>query len=53
MFVVMAVDTEILPVRPIKGIIQVIPILVVYREEMSVFVIKLPSAFGTDDAVNL
>jgi hypothetical protein len=49
----MAVDTEILPVRPVKGIIQAITILVVYREEMSVFVIKLPSAFGTDEAVNL
>jgi len=52
-FVVMAVNTKILPVRPINGIIQWIPILMMYRKEMPVFEIKLPSAFGTDKAVNL
>ncbi len=53
MFVIMAVNAEIFPVRPIKGIIQRISIFVVYRKEMPVFIIKLPSAFCTDKAVNL
>lgn len=52
-FVIMAVDTEILPVRTIRWIMRRISIFVVYRKEMPVFIIKLLSAFGTDEAVNL
>jgi hypothetical protein len=52
-FIVMAVNTEVFPIRTIRRVIPGISILVVYCEEMSVFVIELLRALSTDEAVNL
>ena len=53
MFIRVAVNAEIFPVGAIRGIIAGISILMVYRQEMSILVIKLPGTFGADEAVNL
>jgi len=47
----MTVDTEILPVGAIRGIISAVAILMVDRQKMPVFVFKLSSAFGADKPV--
>ncbi len=52
MFVVMTIDTKIFPVGPIRGVISVIPILVMNSKKISVLEIKLSATFGTDQAVN-
>jgi hypothetical protein len=51
-FIIMAMDTEILPIRPVKRIMQGISVFVMHCEKMSVIGIKLPSAFCTDKTVN-
>jgi hypothetical protein len=48
-----AIDTKVLPVRSIRGIVQVISVLVVNRQEMSVGMIELPAAPTADQAVDL
>ncbi len=53
MFVIMAVDTEVFPVGTIRRVIQVVPIFVVDGEEVPGLFVKLPSAFGADEAVYL
>lgn len=53
MFVIMTVYTEILPVGTIGWIVLSIAVFMVNSEELSVFVVKFPGAFGTDKAVNL
>jgi hypothetical protein len=50
--VVMAVYTEVFPVRPVRGIVFVVTVLVVYGEEMAVLVIELAGTLGADKAVN-
>ena len=49
----MAVDTQILPVRTIGGIVLGVSILMVNSQEVSVLLIELPSAFGADQSMNL
>jgi len=49
----MAVNTQIFPVRPIRRIISVIAIFMVYGQQMPVFVTKLPTTLGTYKSVNL
>jgi hypothetical protein len=51
--ILMAVNTQIFPVRTIRGIIPVIAVFMVYGQQMPVFVSKLPSTFGTDKSVDL
>ncbi len=53
MLIVMAVDTEIFPVRSIRRIIQMISIFMMYGEKVPRFLIKLSPALGTDEAVYL
>jgi hypothetical protein len=52
-FVIVAINTEVFPVGPVGGIIQVISIFVVNGQEMSRLFIKFPAAFGTDEAMDL
>jgi hypothetical protein len=53
MLVVMAVYTEVFPVRTVRGIVFVVPVLVVHGEEVAVLVIELAGALGADKTVNL
>ena len=48
----MAINTEILPVRAIRWVVQAIPVFMVYSEKLPVFGIKLSPAFGTDQVVD-
>jgi hypothetical protein len=52
-FVIVAVNTEVLPVGSVGRIIQVISIFVVDRQEMPRVFIELPPAFGADQAMYL
>ena len=52
-FVVVAVNAQIFPIRTVGGIIPGISILVVYRQEMPILMIELPGTFGADEPVNL
>lgn len=49
----MTINTEVLPVRAIRRVVIMIPILMVHSEKVPVFEIKLSPAFGTDQAVDL
>jgi hypothetical protein len=53
MLVFVAIDAEVLPVGAIRGIILGIPILVVHRQQLAVFMSKFPPALGADHPVNL
>ncbi len=48
----MTINTEILPVRAIRGVIPVIPVFVVHRQEIPVFEVELSATFCTDQAVD-
>ena len=47
-FVIMAIDAEVFPVRAVRRIIFGISILVMYREKMAVFVVELTCTFRTN-----
>jgi hypothetical protein len=51
--VVVAVNTQVFPVRSVRRIIQVISVFVVNRQEMPGFFVELSSAFGADEAMDL
>jgi hypothetical protein len=53
MFVIMAVDAEVFPVRTVRRIVHRVPIFVMNGQEMSIFVIKFSSASGADEAMDL
>jgi len=44
----MAINTEILPVRAIRGVVPTIPVFMVYSEKLPILEIKLSPAFGAD-----
>jgi len=48
MFVVVAVETEQLPVAAVRGIILMVVVLVMDRELAQLFTVKFTSAVGTD-----
>ena len=52
-FVVVAVDAEVFPIRPVGRIVQVISVFVMNRQEMSRLFIKLSPTLGADEAMNL
>jgi hypothetical protein len=52
-FIIVAVHAQIFPVRPVRGIVVVIPVFVVHREEVSCLEVELSGALGTDEPVNL
>ena len=51
--IIVAVNTEIFPVRAIRGIVTGISVFMMYCHKMPVLVIKLPRTFSTDEPVNL
>ena len=53
MFVVMAVDTEVLPVAAVGGVVFVIVVLVVNRQFVHIPVRELPGATGAHPRVDL
>jgi len=53
MFFLVTVNAEVFPIRSIRRIVQMISVLMVDRQQVSVRVVKFPCAFGADEAVNL
>ena len=53
MLVVMAIDAQILPVRPIPRIVPVVAILVVHGKEVEIVLFELTPAFGAYPPVQL
>ena len=53
MFVVVAVDAQILPIGSIGRIVQVIAVFVVDSQKMPGLFIKFSAAFGADEAMDL
>jgi len=52
-FIIVAVGAQVFPVRSVRGIVVVISVFVVDREQMSRLEVELFGALGTDEAVNL
>jgi hypothetical protein len=52
-FIIVAVHAQIFPVRPVRGIVVVIPVFVVHREQVPRLEVELSGAFGTNESVNL
>jgi hypothetical protein len=52
MFVIMAVDAEILPVGAVRWIVVMVAIFMVNGQEVSVCIIKFTGALGADETVN-
>ncbi len=48
----MTINTEIFPVRAIRGVFPAISVFMVYSKKVPVFEIKLSPAFGADQAVD-
>ncbi len=53
MFFVVAVNAEVFPVRAIWRVVQMVSVLVMNREKMTVPVVELSSASGADESMNL
>ena len=53
MFIIVAVDAEVLPVRSVRWIVVVIAVFMVHREQVSGLEVKFSGAFGTNEPVNL
>ncbi len=53
MFIIVAVSAQVFPVRPVRGVVVVIPVFVVHRKQVSRFEVELSGALGTDEPVNL
>lgn len=51
MLIIMTVDAEVFPVAAILGVVVVVAVLVVDRQQLQVFPFKLTAAFGADPAV--
>ncbi|HUO76656.1 MAG TPA: hypothetical protein VMU21_03680 [Thermodesulfovibrionales bacterium] len=51
MLIIVTIDTEVFPVGTVGRIISVVAVFVMNGQEMAVLVFELPSAFGTDEAV--
>ncbi len=52
MFVVVAVNAQVFPVRSIGRVVQVITIFVVDGQEMPCLFVELSPAFGTDETMD-
>ena len=53
MFIFMAVDAEVLPVRPVRRVVVAVTVFVMDGQELPVLLIELPAAFGADHAMDL
>ena len=51
--ILVAVNAEIFPVGAVGGIIQVIAVLVVHRQQLPVFMVEFPAALGANHPVDL
>ena len=51
MNILVAVDAEVLPVAAVGGIVEVVPVLMVYRQQLSLGRGELPAAAGADQTV--
>jgi len=51
--VVVAVDAEVFPVAPVRGIVVVIAVPMMDGEKPEVVLVELATAFGADPAVEL
>jgi len=49
----MAVYAQVFPVRSVLGIVVVIAVFVVHREQVSRLEVEFSGAFGTNEPVNL
>jgi hypothetical protein len=52
-FFLMTINAEVFPIRSISRIVQMIPVLMVDRQQMSVLMIKFSPALGANEAVDL
>ena len=52
MFIIVAVRAQVFPVRPVRGVVVVISVFVVYREQVSSLEVELSGAFGANEPVN-
>ena len=50
--VVMAVNTEVFPVRAIRWVVAAVPVFMVHSKKIPVFRVELSPAFGADQAVD-
>jgi len=53
MLIIMTVDAEVFPVAAILGVVVVVAVLVVDRQQLQVFTFKLAATLGADPAMNL
>ena len=53
MFIIVAIGAQVFPVRSVRGIVVVISVFVVHREQMSRLDVELSGALGADEPVNL
>ncbi len=53
MFIIMTVNTKIFPIRTITGIIFMVSIFMVHREQVKVTLFKLSGAFSANPSVKL
>ena len=51
MFIIVAIDAEVFPVGAVRGVIVMVAVLMMNGEEMPVFIIELPAAFGAYKSV--
>ena len=52
-FVVVAVYAQVFPVASVRGVVLVVPVPVVNRQEVKVVLVELHPALGADPAVNV
>lgn len=53
MFIIVAIRAEVLPIRPVRGIVVVISVFVMHREQVSRFDVELSGALRADEPVHL
>jgi hypothetical protein len=51
-FILVAVHAEVFPVRAVRGIVPVVPVFMVHSQQVSVFTVKITTAFGAYQSVN-
>ena len=53
MFILVAVDAQVFPVRAVRRIVPAVPVFMVHSEQMPSLVVELPGALGAYESVNL
>jgi uncharacterized membrane protein len=52
-FIIVAVHAKVFPVRSVLGIVVVVAVFVVYREQVSRLEVEFSGALGANEPVNL